>query len=399
MAATDTILDNSIVDRMIELRRAIHQNPELSHEENATSALVRSELKAAGIGPIVEVAGTGLIVDIPGSSDGPTLAIRADLDALPITEQTGLAFASRNDGVMHACGHDSHTAMVLAAALTLKNTPESFAGTARIIFQPAEEAEPLGGRVVVAEGHLDSVNGVIGIHVDPLLATGRIGVRAGAFSASSDELNIIVQGTSAHGAKPHEGVDGIVVAAALVSQLQSVVSRSRNPAELLVVTLGTIEGGTIRNILADEVRLTGTIRTTSEDVRTMAHTRIRAIADGLALAYGATIDIEINQGEPVLMNDAAMVELINDAATDVGGPDCAFAAEPSSASDDFAFYGQVTPGVYFRLGVGNQAKGCYHPLHHPEFAIDEDAMSLGAAVLVRATRRFLANAQHYPTND
>jgi amidohydrolase len=390
MAATDTVLDNSIVDRMIELRRAIHQNPELSHEENATSALVRGELEAAGIGPIIKVAGTGLIVDIPGNSDGPTLAIRADLDALPITEQTGLAFASKNDGVMHACGHDSHTAMVLATALTLKNTPDSFAGTARIIFQPAEEAEPLGGRVVVAEGHLDGVDGVIGIHVDPLLETGRIGVRAGAFSASSDEINITVRGTSAHGAKPHEGVDGIVVAAALIGQLQSVVSRSRNPAELLVVTLGTIEGGTIRNILADEVRLTGTIRTMSEDVRAMAHTRIRAIADGLALAYGATIDIEINQGEPVLMNDETMVELINRAAADVGGPDCAFAAEPSSASDDFAFYGQVTPGVYFRLGVGNRAKGCDHPLHHPEFAIDEDAMSLGAAVLVRAARRFLA---------
>jgi amidohydrolase len=390
MAATDTVLDNSIVDRMIELRRAIHQNPELSHDENATSALVRGELEAAGIGPIVKVTGTGLIVDIPGNSDGPTLAIRADLDALPITERTGLPFASKNDGVMHACGHDSHTAMVLATALTLKNTPDSFAGTVRIIFQPAEEAEPLGGRVVVAEGHLDSVDGVIGIHVDPLLETGRIGVRAGAFSASSDELNITVQGTSAHGAKPHEGVDGIVVAAALIGQLQSVVSRSRNPAELLVVTVGTIEGGTIRNILADEVRLTGTIRTMSEDVRAMAHGRIRAIADGLAMAYGATIYIEINQGEPVLMNDETMVELINHAAADVAGPDCAFAAEPSSASDDFAFYGQVTPGVYFRLGVGNQAKGCTHPLHHPKFAIDEDALSLGAAVLVRAARRFLA---------
>ncbi|MFP6743339.1 MAG: amidohydrolase [Alphaproteobacteria bacterium] len=393
MAATDTILDNSIVDRMIELRRAIHQNPELSHDENATSALVRQELEAAGIGPIVEVAGTGLIVDIPGSGDGPTLAIRADLDALPMTEQTGLPFASTNDGVMHACGHDSHTAMVLATALTLKNTPDSFAGTARIIFQPAEEAEPLGGRVVIAEGHLDGVDGVIGIHVDPLLETGCIGVRAGAFSASSDELNIIVRGTSAHGAKPHEGVDGIVVAAALVGQLQSIVSRSRDPFELLVVTLGTIEGGTIRNILADEVRLTGTIRTMNEDVRAMAHERIQAIADGLAKAYGATIEIEINQGEPVLMNDAAMVELINDAAADVAGPDCAFAAAPSSGSDDFAFYGQIRPSVYFRLGVGNPAKGCDHTLHHPKFAIDEDAMSLGAAVLVRAARRFLTNAR------
>ncbi|MFP6745016.1 MAG: amidohydrolase, partial [Alphaproteobacteria bacterium] len=250
MATIDSVLDNSVVDRMIELRRAIHQNPELSHRENATSALVRDELEAAGIGPIREVAGTGLIVDIAGSNDvgptgGPTLAIRADLDALPITEQTGLPFASRNAGVMHACGHDSHTAMVLAAALTLKATPESFAGTARIIFQPAEEAEPLGGRAVIADGHLDDVDGVIGIHVDPAMDTGRIGVRTGAFASSADELDIRVLGTAAHGAKPHQGVDAIVVAAALVGQLQSVVSRNRDPAELLIITLGTIDGGAI----------------------------------------------------------------------------------------------------------------------------------------------------------
>lgn len=394
MATIDSVLDNSVVDRMIELRRAIHQNPELSHQENATSALVRDELEAAGIGPIREVAGTGLIVDIAGSNDvgptgGPTLAIRADLDALPITEQTGLPFASRNAGVMHACGHDSHTAMVLAAALTLKATPESFAGTARIIFQPAEEAEPLGGRAVIADGHLDDVDGVIGIHVDPAMDTGRIGVRTGAFASSADELDIRVLGTAAHGAKPHQGVDAIVVAAALVGQLQSVVSRNRDPAELLIITLGTIEGGAIRNILADEVRLTGTIRTMSEAMRTMAYERIRAIANGLAAAHGATIDVDFHQGEPVLMNDAAMVELINQAAADVGGLDCAFAAEPSTASDDFAFYGQTRPSVYFRLGVGNPAKGYDHPLHHPKFAIDEDAMTLGAAVLVRAARRYL----------
>ncbi len=393
MAITDDELDGDILDRMIEVRRAIHQFPELSNREAETSALVRRELEAAGIGPIREVAGTGLIVEIPrAGTSGRGLAIRADLDALPITERTGLPYASKNSGVMHACGHDSHTAMVLAAALSLARAPDGLGGTARFIVQPAEEAEPLGGRAAVAGGHHDGVDGVVGIHVDPAIEAGRIGVRAGPFAASSDELDITVFGKAAHGAKPHEGVDAIVAAAALVGELQTIASRNRDPAEPLVITLATIEGGAIRNILADEVRLTGTIRTMSEAVRDMAHGRIRALCDGLAAAYGARTEVAIREGEPVLVNDAAMVELINAAAADVAGPDCAFAAEPWTASDDFAFYSQVRPSVYFRLGVGNPDKGCVHALHHPEFRLDEDAMTLGATVLVRAARRFLATS-------
>lgn len=396
MTTIDSRLDGDILDKMIEVRRAIHQFPELSNREAETSALVRRELEAAGIGPIREVAGTGLIVDIAGPTNkdgaaGRTLAIRADLDALPIGERTGLPFASRNDGVMHACGHDSHTAMVLAAALSLARAPGGLGGTVRFIFQPAEEAEPLGGRAVVAGGHLDGVDGVIGIHVDPAIEAGRIGVCAGPFAASSDELDITVFGKAAHGAKPHEGVDAIVAAAALIGELQTIASRNRDPSEPLVITLGTIEGGVIRNILADEVRLTGTIRAMSEAVRAMAHDRIRALADGVAAAYGARAEVAIREGEPVLVNDPDMVALINAAAADVAGPDCAFAAEPWTASDDFAFYSRVRPSVYFRLGVGNADKGCVHPLHHPEFQIDEDAMTLGASVLLRAARRFLAN--------
>ena len=386
-------LDGDILATMIRVRRAIHQFPELSNRETGTSALVRAELEAAGMGPIREVAGTGLVVDVAGRGGGRRLAIRADLDALPITERTGLPFASKNDGVMHACGHDSHTAMVLAAAIGLKRAPESFAGAVRFIFQPAEEAEPLGGRAVVASGHLDGIDGVIGIHVDPSIDCGRIGVRAGAFAASSDELDIRVLGKAAHGAKPHEGVDAIVAASALVGELQTIVSRSCDPAATLVVTLGTIEGGAIRNIIADEVRLTGTIRTMSEEVRAMAHGRIRALGQGLAAAHDARAEVDIREGEPVLVNDGAMVDLIARAAADVAGPDCAYAAEPWTASDDFAFYSRVRPSVYFRLGVANWAKGCGHPLHHPEFAIDEDAMALGAAVLARAARRFLGNGQ------
>ena len=385
-------LNGEIKARMLRIRRAIHQRPELSNQEFETSALVHRELEAAGITDIIKVVATGLIARIQGEGGGKakTLAIRADLDALPITELSGLPFASKNPGVMHACGHDAHTAMVLAAALALHRRRDTFSGTVQFIFQPAEEAEPLGGRTLVQEGHLDDVDGVIGIHVDPLIESGVIGVRAGAFACSADEFDIQILGKSAHGGKPHEGVDAITVAAGVIQELQKVPARQKDPAIPLVITIGSIHGGTARNIIADTVTMKGTVRTMSEEVRALAHKRIRDLSVNLARAHGADAKVEITTGEPVLVNDDAMTDLIREAAKDVVGPEKVFSAEPWTAADDFAFYCEVKPSVYFRLGVGNRDKGIDRGLHQPDFVVDEDALPIGAAVLIRAAQLFLS---------
>jgi amidohydrolase len=376
---------------MLRIRRAIHQRPELSNQEFETSALVHRELEAAGITDIIKVVATGLIARIQGEGGGKakTLAIRADLDALPMTELSGLPFASKNPGVMHACGHDAHTAIVLAAALALHRRRDTFSGTVQFIFQPAEEAEPLGGRTLVQEGHLNDVDGIIGIHVDPLIESGVIGVRAGAFACSADEFDIQILGKSAHGGKPHEGVDAITVAAGVIQELQKVPARQKDPAIPLVITIGSIQGGTARNIIADTVTMKGTVRTMSEDVRALAHKRIRDLSVNLARAHGADAKVEITTGEPVLVNDDAMTDLIREAAKDVMGPEKVFSAEPWTAADDFAFYCEVKPSVYFRLGVGNRGKGIDRGLHQPDFVVDEAALPIGAAVLIRAAQRFL----------
>lgn len=384
-------LNGEIKARMLRIRRAIHQRPELSNQEFETSALVHRELEAAGITDIIKVVATGLIARIQGEGGGKakTLAIRADLDALPMTELSGLPFASKNPGVMHACGHDAHTAIVLAAALALHRRRDTFSGTVQFIFQPAEEAEPLGGRTLVQEGHLNDVDGIIGIHVDPLIESGVIGVRAGAFACSADEFDIQILGKSAHGGKPHEGVDAITVAAGVIQELQKVPARQKDPAIPLVITIGSIQGGTARNIIADTVTMKGTVRTMSEDVRALAHKRIRDLSVNLARAHGADAKVEITTGEPVLVNDDAMTDLIREAAKDVMGPEKVFSAEPWTAADDFAFYCEVKPSVYFRLGVGNRGKGIDRGLHQPDFVVDEAALPIGAAVLIRAAQRFL----------
>ena len=384
-------LNGEIKARMLRIRRAIHQRPELSNQEFETSALVHRELEAAGITDIIKVVATGLIARIQGEGGGKTktLAIRADLDALPMTELSGLPFASKNPGVMHACGHDAHTAMVLAAALALHRRRDTFSGTVQFIFQPAEEAEPLGGRTLVQEGHLNDVDGIIGIHVDPLIESGVIGVRAGAFACSADEFDIQILGKSAHGGKPHEGVDDITVAAGVIQELQKVPARQKDPAIPLVITIGSIQGGTARNIIADTVTMKGTVRTMSEEVRALAHKRIRDLSVNLARAHGADAKVEITTGEPVLVNDDAMTDLIREAAKDVMGPEKVFSAEPWTAADDFAFYCEVKPSVYFRLGVGNRGKGIDRGLHQSDFVVDEDALPIGAAVLIRAAQRFL----------
>ena len=373
---------------MLAMRRELHAGPERSNQEFKTAARLRRGLEQGGLTGFRPAAEIGFVVDIVGAGEGPTVVLRGDLDALPITEEADLPWASRHAGVMHACGHDAHASMVYAAALELNAQRDQLAGTVRCIFQPAEEAEPLGGRRVVEEGHLSGVAGAIGIHVDPTLPTRVIGVQPGVYSCASDEFDIEVRGVSAHAARPHEGVDAIAVGAALVSELHLVAARERDPMIPLVISVGSFHGGSAHNVLADRVTLGGTVRTTDPSLRALVAGRLRDIAVSLAERHGGSATVEIRRGEPPVVNDPGMVALVAAAARSLAG-DRAVVPEPAwTASDDFGFYSEAVPSVYFRLGIRPPGSDRAFPLHHPRFVLDEDALALGAAVLVEAAKSF-----------
>jgi amidohydrolase len=385
-------MEADILERMIEVRRHLHRNPELSNAEEKTQAYLKKALEREGITGIKEVAGYGLAVDIVGSKvkSNRKVAIRADIDALPIIEESGLDFASVNPGVMHACGHDAHSAMVFATAAHLHRTRASFGGTVRLIFQPAEEAEPLGGRRVVEEGLLDDVDGAIGIHVDPYTPSGKIAVGSGPYTLASDIFDAVVTGTSAHAAKPSEGVDAIVAACAMVSEIQKIVARETDPYDPLVISITGIEGGGAYNVIADKVHLKGTIRSGSEATRQRAQRRLGEILRGVAQSHQVHVDLKIVRGEPPVVNDAELTQIVSESAAASFGETNVLKAPGWTAADDFGFYSEKRPSVYFRLGIRSEDKGSVYPLHHPKFRVDEAALPVGAVTLVAAAKRFLS---------
>lgn len=385
------MMDDVLERDMIALRRYLHQHPELSNQERETQSHLKEVLTQAGVEGAREIAGFGLAVDIVGSA-GPSsrkLVIRADIDALPIVEASGVPFTSVNNGVMHACGHDAHTAMGYATAVLLTRQKERFRGTVRLIFQPAEEAEPLGGRRVVQEGHLDDVDGAIGIHVDPYMPSGKIGVGAGPYTLASDVFDVTVLGNSAHAARSFEGVDAIAAAASMVSELQKIVSREIDPFDPLVISVTGIHGGGSYNVIAQQVELKGTIRSGREETRQVAWRRLRVILEGVAASHGASVEIKIQRGEPAVVNDAAMVDLIRRNSAPLIGQENTLNAPGWTAADDFAFYSERCPSVYFRLGIRNEEVGAIFPLHHPKFRVDESTLSTGAGILSAAAIDFL----------
>jgi len=384
-------MEPSLERRMIDIRRHLHRNPELSNEERETQAYLKQALEAAGLENIRPVAGFGLAVDIIGTA-GPSnrkVVIRADIDALPITEASGVPFASGRPGVMHACGHDAHAAMGYAAVVLLDRQRSSFSGTVRLIFQPAEEAEPLGGRRVIEEGLLDDVDAAIGIHVDPYTPAGQIAVGAGPYTLACDIFDVVVTGNSAHAAKPSDGVDAIAVACSMVTELQKIVSREIDPYDPLVVSVTGIEGGGAYNVIAPEVRLKGTIRSGHEETRQKAWRRLRQILEGVAAIHDAGVAVNIQRGEPPVVNAPEMVAIVRQAGAEVVGRDNVLNAPGWTAADDFAFYSEKCPSVYFRLGIRNEAMEAIYPLHHPKFRVDETALPKGAMTLSAAALRFL----------
>jgi amidohydrolase len=384
-------IEADILRRMIEVRRHLHRNPELSNQEEKTQAYLRQALEKEGIAGVKNAAGFGLAVDIVGTKapSNRKVAIRADIDALPITEESGVDFVSANPGVMHACGHDAHSAMVFATAAHLHRMRASFGGTVRLIFQPAEEAEPLGGRRVVEEGLLDDVDGAIGIHVDPYTPSGQIAVGSGPYTLACDIFDVIVTGSSAHAAKPSEGIDAIAAACAMVTEIQKIVARETDPFDPLVISVTGIEGGGAYNVIAEKVHLKGTIRSGSEATRRNAQRRLGEILKGVAEGHRAQVELKIVRGEPPVVNDAELTQIVSDSAAAAFGEGNVLKAPGWTAADDFGFYSEKRPSVYFRLGIRSEEAGSVYPLHHPKFRVDEAALPVGAVTLAAAATRFL----------
>lgn len=364
-------------------RRHLHQHPELSFEERETSQFVVNRLKALDIPYKEGVGGYGVIGNIQGSRTGPTVALRADMDALPIHEANNVSYASRFPGVMHACGHDVHTASLLGAAALLRARTGDFRGNVRLLFQPAEERLPGGAHLMIRDGALlDPVpDSIYGQHVMPLLECGKVGFRSGQYMASADEIRLTVRGQGGHAAMPHLNTDSVLIASHIVVALQQVVSRRANPTLPSVLSFGHILGEGAYNVLPNEVRLRGTFRTLDEEWRNRAHTFIREIAEGTASAMGAVCEVEIDRGYPMLYNHPLPTSLARRTAEQYLGAENVVDLDLWMAAEDFAWYAQEIPASFYRLGTRNEARGIVSSVHTPTFDVDEEALSTGAGLL------------------
>ena len=344
--------------RLIEIRRTIHANPELAFEEHETSALAKQTLDELGI-ETSRVARTGVIGTLRGKSDGACVALRADMDALPIHEETGLPFASKKPGLMHACGHDAHTTMALGAAMILSTIRDEIQGTIKFLMQPSEELLPGGAPSMIADGALNdpAVDVIFGQHVLPLQEAGQLGFFSGSMMASTDELYITIKGKSGHAAIPQDAIDPILTAAEVITSLQKIVSRTLDPFEKGVVTISKVEGGHTTNVIPDMVQMEGTMRAMNEDWRKETHQRIETIVRNVCEANGATFELEIRQGYPALWNDPSTTQFARVEAEHLIGEQNVFTAKPMMGAEDFAYYLQQVPGTFWWIGAGTPEQG------------------------------------------
>jgi amidohydrolase len=369
----------------IAWRRHLHANPELSFHEHETSQFVHETLASFGGLVLERPTPTSVVARLHGDNPGRTLALRADMDALPINEESGVEFASRTEGVMHACGHDGHTAALLAVARTLVDRRAELAGEVRFLFQHAEELPPGGATELVTAGVLDGVDAVIGAHLMSTLEVGKIGVLDGPCTAAADTFSATITGRGGHGAFPHETVDPVAIAAQAITNLQHIVSRNTPPLDNVVVSVTRIHGGTADNIIPEAVEFGGTVRTYRRELREQTRDAIERILSGIASAHNASYQLHYTVGYDPVVNDPGIAALVRDAA----GADRLVDFEPLMAGEDFSAYLRAAPGCFFFVGAGHD--GAF-PHHHPRFTIDERALPVAIETLTRAALRFLNDA-------
>lgn len=379
------------LDYIIQVRRHLHMYPELSFEEFKTANFIQSELDKIGVEYTI-MAQTGVVATLRGHKPSDKIiALRADIDALPIMEINGREYGSQNPGVMHACGHDAHTASLLGVVRILNDLKEHFGGTVRFIFQPAEERIPGGASLLIKEGVLTNPepHSVIGQHVMPSIETGKVGFCSGKYMASSDELYLTVYGVGGHGAQPHQNVDSIAITAQIISALQQIVSRSSDPRIPTVLSWGKIVGNGSTNVIPDKVILEGTFRTFDEQWRNKAHIQIEKIVKGIAESMGARCDLEIRKGYPVLNNEPKLTAQSKSFAEEYLGVENVIDLDLWMASEDFSYYSQVLPSCFYRLGTGNVSKGITAAVHTPLFDIDEESLLIGMGLMSYIALRHL----------
>jgi amidohydrolase len=375
-------------EALIALRRELHRHPELSWKEHRTAERLEAALRALNIGEIRRVAGTGIVARVPGTDrNGPVTAIRGDIDALPIQEATGLPYSSENPGVMHACGHDVHATWAIGAAMLLAGKPAQ--GDVLVVLQPAEELGN-GAPAMIASGALDGVQAIFGGHVDRRFPVGHVVAQPGPLAASADAFSIDVVGKGAHGARPHEGIDPIVAASAIVSALQTIVSRRIDPGAAAIVTIGSIHGGSAPNVIPELVQLTGTLRAMLPDVRAALHREVEHLVTSVAAAHGATAKVTIEHGPPPIVNPEREAGWARAAAERVLGSGSVVPFGVTNlGGEDFACYMEKMPGCFLRIGA-REAGGTPAPAHSPRFVAAEESIFVGAAVLAECAREAAA---------
>ncbi|WP_235184133.1 M20 family metallopeptidase [Hymenobacter sp. IS2118] len=366
----------------VALRRHLHAHPELSFEETNTAAFVTRELEKLGLQP-QPIANTGVVALIEGQPGGPTIALRADMDALPILEGNDVPYKSTNPGVMHACGHDVHTASLLGAARILNELKGDFKGNIKLMFQPGEERLPGGASLMIKEGVLENpaVSRVLGQHVFPHLPAGKIGVRSGRYMASTDELYLTVRGKGGHGAMPEMNLDPVLVAAHIIVAAQQIVSRRANPKLPSVLSFGKVIANGATNVIPSEVYLEGTFRTLNEEWRNEAHQHLRRLCEGLADSMGAVCELEIRRGYPYLENEPALTARVKAAAEAYLGPENVVELDQWMAAEDFAYFSQAGPACFYRLGTRHADGRFAASVHTPTFDIDEQALATGPGLM------------------
>ena len=386
-------ISENIFEEVVGMRRHIHSHPELSFQEKETAAYVRANLDRLGIRSDAGIGGHGVVGYIEGNTKGKTIALRADMDALPIKEANSVPYKSQTEGVMHACGHDVHTSSLLGTAGILSQLKEHVPGTIKLIFQPAEERLPGGASLMIRDGVLKNpqVSSIFGQHVLPYLDCGKIGIRSGAYMAAPDEIYLRVIGKGGHAAQPHTFIDPVAASAQIISSLQQVVSRS-DPRLPSVLSIGKIIANGATNVIPDEVYMEGTFRSLDPQTRKEGHEKIKRTVQGVADALGVTAELDLKVGYPVLHNDESLAAKTRSWISDYVGEENVVDLDVWMAGEDFAFYTQEVPGCFYRLGTRNEAKGLVHGLHTPHFDIDEEAMRISPGLMAWLAIKELGSA-------